>query len=238
MMIIKTEVETTVIFISSLRAGVWFLREPQLAEGSQSQEEMLTIPFTQSVGEWYLRVPAVSSSGSPGEMSTSTNHQAPERLTGGVRGCGINPVLFYYYFYISTNYNFNNSDIWCKMFNGRRTSFEPSECIPFVAEVPRQSPKVEYAQYTKNHAWMPANIIPEMDPAEEISTVSLLVQLSTTTERRCGCLLQFVFITSGCLRCPSRCTSSSWTPRCSSQTRTEGGATFGWIYKHIYLLWL
>ena len=81
------------------------------------------------------------------------------------------------------------------MFNGSRTSFEPSECIPFVAEVPRQSPKVEYAQYTKNHAWMPANIIPEMDPAEEISTVSLLVQLSTTTERRCGCLLQIVFIT-------------------------------------------
>ena len=68
------------------------------------------------------------------------------------------------------------------MFNGRRTSFEPSECIPFVAEVTRQCPQVKYAQYTKNQAWMPASFILDMDPAEEYLRVSMFAQLYTSTE--------------------------------------------------------
>ena len=89
MKIIKTEVKTIFIFNSSLRSGEWFLREPRLSEGGQSQEEKLSIPFTQSVGERYLRVPAVTRPGSPGEMLFTNHHQAPERLTNEERGCGI-----------------------------------------------------------------------------------------------------------------------------------------------------
>ena len=87
MKMIKTDVNT--ISNSSLRAGVWLLRELRLSEDSQSQEEELSILFTQSVRERYLRVPAVTRPGSPGEMLFTIQHQAPERLTNEERGCGI-----------------------------------------------------------------------------------------------------------------------------------------------------
>ena len=89
MKMIKTDVNT--ISNSSLRAGVWLLRELRLSEDSQSQEEELSILFTQSVRERYLRVPAVTRSGSQGEMS-STNHHAPERLPDEEQGCGIKQI--------------------------------------------------------------------------------------------------------------------------------------------------
>ena len=78
-------------------------------------------------------------------------------------------------------FNTYNSDIWCKMFLGSRTSFELCECIPLVAELPRRCPEVEFAQYTKNHAWMSAMINLE-------SSIISYLQL-----RRCGCQLQHVF---------------------------------------------
>ena len=79
---IKTEVKIIfIIIISSLRAGEWFLREPQLSEDGQSHVVMLSIPCMQSVRDWYLRVPAES-------MSNNTNH-ASERLNDGGPRCGV-----------------------------------------------------------------------------------------------------------------------------------------------------
>ena len=69
-------------------------------------------------------------------------------------------------------FNTSNSDIWCKMFLGSRTSFELCECIPLVAELPRWCPEVEFAQYTKNHAWMSAMINLDMDPAKSSNIIN------------------------------------------------------------------
>ena len=88
---VKTEV-ITIFTISSLRVGEWFLREPRLSEGSQSQEEKLRVPVMSDGGR-YLRMPTVTSPGSPGEMST-IQHQAPEGLNHGGRSCGIKSSIF------------------------------------------------------------------------------------------------------------------------------------------------
>ena len=74
--------------------------------------------------------------------------------------------------------------------------------------------------------------MPGCQPWSILIWIQLRVQISSTAEvflPTTACVQQ-----PRCLQCPFRCTSSSWPLRCSSQTRTEGGATLGWIYKHIY----
>ena len=157
MLRIKTEVKT-IIIISSLRVGVWFLRKPRLSEGGQSRVLMLNNFPYMSVGERYLRVPRTTlRRGSRGEMLYTNN--APERLMVEDEIVeSYNQLFLFSYFIFSTDEKSTeviNSDIWC-VFLGSRTSFEPYECIPDVDMLSRQCLEDVDAQFTKIQVWKSA----------------------------------------------------------------------------------
>ena len=168
MLRIKTEVKT-IIIISSLRVGVWFLRKPRLSEGGQSRVLMLNNFPYMSVGERYLRVPRTTlRRGSRGEMLYTNN--APERLMVENEIVeSYNQLFLFSYFIFSTDEKSTeviNSDIWC-VFLGSRTSFEPYECIPDVDMLSRQCTEDVDAQFTKIQVWKSAKYTLGTDPAEE-----------------------------------------------------------------------
>ena len=115
MLRIKTEVKT-IIIISSLRVGVWFLGKPRLSEGGQSRVLMLNNFPYMSVGERYLRVPRTTlRRGSRGEMLYTNN--APERLMVEDEIVeSYNQLFLFSYFILSTDEKSTeviNSDNWC-----------------------------------------------------------------------------------------------------------------------------
>ena len=218
MLRIKTEVKT-IIIISSLRVGVWFLRKPRLSEGGQSRVLMLNNFPYMSVGERYLRVPRTTlRRGSRGEMLYTNN--APERLMVEDEIVeSYNQLFLFSYFILSTDEKSTeviNSDNWCV--------FQAAEPVLSRMNV---SPMSTCYRDNVWRTWMLSS--PRSRSGSPPSTLLALIQLKNISEdnRREGWLPNYSLCLMSSLTCSIIWTSSRRSPRCSSRTRTEGGATLG-----------
>ena len=222
-------------FFSIMSAGVsWCLRAPELTEVSWSRAEWRCVRGSER-RQWQT---LVSMAADQEAMFHGRDVTMPPRdwMVEATESTNNYATNYYISTYNKSFFTSFNSDIWCKfLLRGSRTSSKLCKCNPLMAKLMRQCPKVVDAQYTKNQAWRSVKDILGTDSPEEVSPES-------------HCQYKYLFNYSGVAAkystlddfypnvCSTRCRSSRGPLRCCSRTRTEGGATLGWIYIHISLL--